>query len=145
MVSYSEFPGYLGNLLKRVEGETSYSIRVVAKVKPPYDCEIRCARRGRPFHLLTYDWQHEQHLEHFLVNGCVKIVRLWSVPSANRYLPMIKSSFFPEREHAELRRKVRALYPEVSDASLRNTSRFLYSGIARQLISIPIDIRVERE
>ena len=135
-------PEYVQELVSEVEDRTGYPLLIKEEVGVGYDSELRIARPGKVVHELAYVPEYREFRLHFLVNGAFKILRLWDVPPGERYMPasQLGRGLAPE-DYKELRDKL-AGFPS---PALDQLSEFLYHGICRQLTSMPLDIRVERE
>lgn len=137
-----ELPDYAAWLLSDVAVRTGYPLVVVEKEGIGYDSLVSMAGRTQPFHELSYVPLYRQYRLHFIVNAAVKIRRVWDIPPEERLLPVGEAGKrLPQKQEAELRRKLGNPPPAV----LAGLSSFLYEGTVRQLTSMPVDIRVERE
>jgi len=135
-------PPYAASLVSTVAIRTGYPIRVTEEEAIGYDSELRIAGRRGPFHEIAVCPDYRDYRLHFLVNGAVKILRFWEVPPEKRLFPASeRGKGLPSDDFRELRQKLRCLSPD----QLEQFGRFLYGGMVRQLTSMPLDIRVERE
>jgi len=135
-------PRYLRTLLDQVVDRTGHPLHVSEEGGIGYDSELRLARHGRPYHELAYVPAYRDHRLHFLLSAAVKALRVWEVPPDERFVPATQlGRTLPPEDYQDLRRKV----PALSLHALDDLSQFLYHGITRQLTSMPVDIRVERE
>jgi len=135
-------PRYAIDFAAEAVEHSGYPILVSEQEGMGYDAETRMARPGRPVHEVVYDPSFRDHRLHFLVSGAYKIQRLWDMPPEDRLVPATEPGRrLPGDEHEELGR----LIPWFTKAHLEDLSRFLYEGAVRQLTSMPMDLRVERE
>ncbi len=141
-LSPGELPEYAQELLSEVLTQTGYPLMLAETDGLGYDSQLRMAGPTQPFHALSYVPAHRRFGVHFLVNAAVKIRRFFELPSQERLLPVSKQGVrLPKEYENELRRKLRG----PPEAVLAGLSCFLYEGTVRQLTSMPLDIRVERE
>ncbi len=137
-----ELPDYAAALFSQVKEQTGYPLVVVEKEGIGYDSLVSMAGRTQPFHELAYVPLYREYRLHFIVNAAFKIRRVWDIPREERLLPVGEAGKrLPQEQEAELRRKLGNPPP----VFLAGLSSFLYEGIVRQLTSMPVDIRVERE
>ena len=142
LVERFRIPGYTRELIEQVTQRTGYPLFLIEEDGIGYDSELRVARCNRAVHEIAYVPEYREYRMHFLVNGAFKILRFWEVPEDQRYMPAHQvGRKLPEEDHAELLLKLQGVPRSV----LEDLSAFLYTGIARQLTSMPVDIRVERE
>jgi len=135
-------PDYAVELFLEVESKTRQPVVVYKEDAIGYDSELRVAGPVRPFHEIAISPGYWDYKVHFVVNALYKLWRLWEVPEKERYCPASESGrMLPLGEHFELFFKNRGLSKE----RFESLSRFLYEGIVRQLTSMTMDIRVERE
>ncbi len=136
-------PFYARALLSQVEERSGHPLVLVEENGIGYDSELRIARSGLLEHVVAYVPEYREFGLHFLVSGAYKILRIWDVPVEERYLPATETNRGLSTEDlTELRRKLYHLCERHLEETI---SRFLYRGIVRQLTSMPVDIRVERE
>lgn len=137
-----ELPAYVRELISEVERRTGYPL--VGREQPHigYDSETRIARRDRPQHEAVWVPAYRDFEVHFLTSSAWKALRIWAVPEEERYLPATDvGQGLPAEDYEEFRER----HPGVPKKKLRQMSEFLYRGIVRQLTSMPMDLRVERE
>lgn len=135
-------PVYLGRLLATVCDRTGRRLVIRAEEGIGYDSELRIARSSSGEHVLAYVPAYAAYWEHFLVSAACKLLRLCDVPAAERLMPARElGRRLPLHEDRELRRKLHGL----DRAHLDSLSSFLYRGTVRQLTSMPLDLRVERD
>jgi len=104
---------------------------------------IRIARANDLCHVLTYNSRYERYLDYLVTHECGHLLRLWSVPPAERLLPSVT---------AEQRRMVnRRLLSEIPAEALllppEAVSELLsiwHAGVIRQLVNYPVDLRIEQ-
>ena len=136
-----EFPNYVIGLIEKVKAQSGYPLKISEHQVLEFDSELKIAGEGRDYHILKYLSRYREHLQHFVVNNCYKILRVWEVPAEERYVPAHDANQkLPENEHEEL-----VLKMGLMGAESEKLSRFIYTGVVRQLTSFPVDIRVERE
>lgn len=141
-VSLLTGPAYLQPLLAQVADRTGYPIRLREGEAIGYDSELRIVRPGQATHEVAYVPSFREYRLHFLVSGAYKLLRTLSTDAGPPLLPVgAFDQLLPQADHAELQRKL----PDMPAEDLDTLSRFLRQGITRQLTSMPMDIRVERE
>jgi hypothetical protein len=141
MEYHSDLPGYCSTLLFQVLERTGYRFVVTEVETLGFDSELQMAGNGRPYHSLDYLSAYRDHKDHFLVNAAKKVLRVWDTPLEQRYVPASSTKQrLPREEEQILFHKM----PLARDA-LAGISRFVFSGLVRQLTSFPTDLRVERE
>ena len=138
-----ELPTYVCELVSGVLDRTGYPLLLSEEPGIGYDSELRVARPSRCVHEVAYVPEYREYRVHFLVNGAFKILRLWDMPQEERYVPATEvRKGLPLEDFVELRNKL----PDFPRDQLEQVlSKFLYQGIIRQLTSMPVDIRVEKE
>lgn len=139
-VSVPEYVRELVDEAQRISGGRLYAEEYKAL---PFDCELKMAVPGRSRHTLLYASSHREHLAHFFVNSAYKILRLWEAPENERYVPVPTGrQKLPQVLHNELAKKLLKLGLPQETMRLSHT---LFAGLARQITSMPLDIRVEGE
>jgi|GEM_PF-2694077 len=137
-----QVPGYLVRLVQEVEEKTGYPVALTEEPGLGYDSITRFATADRPYHEISFVPEYRGFALHFLTVGMRKALRFWDVPEDERYVPASRAdATLPEDLHAELLDKI----PAQRGLDVDMLTRFLYSGTVRQLISVPGDVRVERE
>ena len=137
-----DLPEYAKSLVAEVAKQTAFPLVVVEKEGLGYDSQLSMAGKTQPFHLLAYVPWYRQFRLHFIVNSAIKIRRFFELPADERLLPVSEGDKrLPKEYEEELRRKLGG----PPETVLEGLSAFLCEGIVRQLTSMPIDIRVERE
>jgi hypothetical protein len=135
-------PRYAHSLLDDVLGKTGYPFIVEEWPALEFDSELKLGSAERPFHLLRYLRAYRDFFPHFLVNACYKILRTWDCPPEDRFQPASQEKRGLDREDfLELCEKI----PPMPDEELLALSQFIAQGIVRQLLSFPVDLRVEKE
>ncbi len=129
-------------LVSEIIDKSGFPLFVVEEDGIGYDSQLAMAGPTQPFHRLSYVALYRQHRLHFLVNAAVKIGRVWTVPPQQRLIPVSpRGNRLPQEFEEELREKLH----NPPEPLLSKLSTFLYEGIVRQLTSMPMDLRVERE
>ena len=124
-------PSYLYQLIQEVEDKSGYPVSLQEEATIGYDMETRFARPGKPVHEIAISPTYGDYALHFLASGSFKIVRLWSLPPEERYVPASEvGRGLPTLDERELRSKLIG-YPEDQFADL---SMFLFQGLGRQVI-----------
>ena len=137
-----ELPDYAKELVADVRVRTGYPLRVLERNGLGYDSQVAMAGKRQPYHVLAYVPHYRGFRLHFIVNAAVKIRRFFELSPEERLIPVSpKGSRLPQSMEAELRRKLE----NPPEPVLQALSAFLYEGTVRQLTSMPVDIRVERE
>lgn len=135
-------PGYVEELVSEVRGRTGFPMLVSEEVGVGYDSEMRIAGSGRQFHEIVVVPEYRDFRLHFLVSAARKVLRIWDQAPEERYVPATEvGRRLPAREEAQLRSKIQ----ELREPRLQVLSAYIFQGVARQLTSMPVDIRVERE
>lgn len=135
-------PPYAQELLAAAVDISGFPLVVAEEHGIGYDDVLSLAGEQRPFHKLAYVPAFRDHRLHFLVNACCKIQRIFEHPPDDRLVPVgdaLRS--LPKDEERELRRR----NPLIPAAAVPELSRLLYQGLLRQVVSMPFDIRVERD
>jgi len=134
-------PHYCIDLIQKVR-EVSGKPLVCRVEYSRFDSELRVARNADKFHELLCSPDYRHFIVHFLVSALKKIIRVLEAPKNMRYVPAVNSGGdLPIAEKAEFERRT----PALSKGERDLFSRLMFDGIARQLTSMPIDLRVERE
>ena len=141
-LSPRELPEYAQELLSEAITQSGYPLVLVETEGLGYDSQLRMAGHTQPFHAVSYVPAYRRFWVHFIVNAAVKIRRFFELPAQERLVPVSRrGERLPREYEKELRRKLRGPPEPV----LTGLSSFLYEGTVRQLTSMPLDIRVERE
>ncbi|MCK6478669.1 MAG: hypothetical protein L6R43_00550 [Planctomycetes bacterium] len=136
-------PDYALDLCHEVERRTGKPIRITEVIQPyEFDSEMRFARSNEETHVLAYRGEYRTYRDHFLVGGCLKVLRLWEEPEERRYMPALARGRLPRDQHRQLLERAPPFMPEVE---LEALSAFMNHGILGHLVSLPVDLRVERE
>ena len=134
-------PSYALDVVGRAIITSGHSLVVSECDAPEFDSELRLAGPGRQVHELVVSREYREHSLHFMVNAAYKILRFWSVPPEDRYLPVSRMDVgLPKEAEEELRSKL----ADLPEPLLENMSRFLYQGLIRQLTSFPVDLSIEQ-
>ena len=80
-------PSYLYHLIQEVEDKTGYTISLKEETTIGYDMETRFARPEKPVHEIAISLSYRDYAMHFLTSGAFKIVRFWSLPPEERFVP----------------------------------------------------------
>ncbi len=137
-----DLPAYARMLVSEIIDKSGFPLFVVEEDSIGYDSQLTMAGQSQPFHRLTYVSSYREQRLHFLVNAAFKIRRVWTIPPEERLIPVSqRGKRLPRACEDELLQKLR----EPPEPLLRGLSTFLYEGIVRQLTSMPMDLRVERE
>jgi hypothetical protein len=79
---------------------------------------------------------------HFVLSSLAKIERFFDAPDAERRVPVVDmNGRLSADEELELSRRA----PGITRQVLLKMSNHLHVGLARQLLSFPLDLRVEQE
>lgn len=141
-VSDLRLPGYAQELVTNVIKSSGYPVCLAEEDAIGYDFEVRMAGLRQPYHRLACVPAYRDYRLHFLVSAAVKIRRVWDLCPEERLFPVSDAcGRLPEQDRLELQRKLPPMPPDDFD----KFGRFLYQGLTRQLTSMPMDIRVERE
>ena len=141
-LSPGELPEYAQDLLSDAISQSGYPLVLVETEGLGYDSKLSMAGASQPFHAVHYVPAYRRFWVHFIVNAAVKICRIFELPPPERLIPVSRrEERLPQEYEEELRRKLRGPPEPV----LVGLSCFLYEGIVRQLTSMPLDIRVERD
>ncbi len=136
-------PDYCVNLIEEVVSLSDYSFAIGQLTSAPFGCELKYATPSRDTHMLLYQQDYHEHLSHFVVNAAYKIRRMWSAPPKARLMPTTRQDIhLPLEEEYELARN---LGQSPRAKPLRNLSKLLSLELLRQVTSLPVDLRVERE
>jgi hypothetical protein len=134
-------PAYLERLLTEAE-QTGFPIALSEEASLDYDALTRFASPEQPFHEISYTPEYRDHALHFLTVGLSKIARFYSIAPEERLVPATPADKqLPPPDHEELLQRI----PAGADIDAEILSRYLFIGAVRQLISVPGDLRVERE
>lgn len=135
-------PPYSAVLVHRALQTSGYPLMIAERQVVEFDSEISFAHGRRPFHELVYAAQYRGHAVHFITNAALKIVRFYTDPPERRFLPCSASTgTLPPAEHQELEKK----WPQLPPEQMAAAAEFIYRGLVRQVTSMPLDLRVERE
>lgn len=136
-------PPYAKHLISEVLDRTGYPFAVDEQHLLEFDSVLQVASPCRPVHLLRYRSEYREFFAHFLVNALYKVLRTWDVPEGERYQPASPvDRGLDRRDYLELCSK---LPLRMEKTEVDQLSRFLFTGMVRQLTSFPVDLRVERE
>lgn len=113
-------PGYALSLMAKIESETGRPVRLIACDKVHNDSRIIVGGDNTADHIVEYSMLHARWLCHYAVSGVFKIQRICRVPDHQRQFPEVSQE----------------LWNSLSPSSHQ---------LIRQLINIPLDIRVERD
>ncbi|SRR6266540_1625436 len=141
-IAIRDIPNYCKDLLTQIEDVSGSSLRIEEREALEFDSELKLAGKDRIYHELMYRSTYKAHLEHFIVNSAYKILRFWAAKVEDRYVPMSEARILPARPHKELCSNLGL--PEQNE-HVSMISKFIYTGITRQLTSFPTDIRVEND
>lgn len=135
-------PGYLDRLAKESVKVSDRPLVLKEERGIGYDSETRMGTPEQPVNEIVYTPKYRKYRNHFLASGILKILRFYSEPPENRFLAgSYRDEGLPERELQDLVLKK----PPSPGFELVKISMFLRAGIVKQLISMPVDLRVERE
>jgi len=136
-----EIPNYCKELLDKVKHLTNKDLSIKEE-QLLFDSEVHVARSNEPLHTLQYSPFYKQHKTHFIVSASKKIIRMYEVEESERYAPGVElGRKLPIKEEQDLERRVGGLQRK----DLERLSIFVFHGLARQVSSMPVDLRVERE
>ena len=136
-----DLPEYLREELRAVEQLTGKPLYVGTGCST-FDSEVHAAGPRDAVHTLQVNPAYAEHAAHFLANAVRKIRRLYEAPEHERYLAAVDVR---RRLPADIERDLRGRLRDVPEGPLLGMSRFLFYGLARQVTSMPLDLRVERE
>jgi hypothetical protein len=137
-----QLPSYLRSLLERVICKTGYRVAIEEVELLEFDSEVRYASADAPIHHIRVSRDFRDHRSHFVLSSLAKIDRYFSTPTADRRLPVVDmAGRLAHDEETVLRRRL----PGAPEALIAEVSNRLFVGLARQLLSFPLDLRVERE
>lgn len=136
-----DLPVYIRQRLEQVIRTTGSKVAIEEAEQLEFDSEVGYASGNSAVHHIRYTKSYCDHREHFILSSLEKIARFFAAPADQRYLPVILREYLPREEEAELARRV----PSVSGLLVRELSQRLAVGLVRQLLSFPLDVRVELE
>lgn len=122
---------------------TGKSLQIVPDSGLSTRAAVRVARANDAHHVLAYNPEYERYLDYLIAHECGHLLRLWSVPAPERFLPSIT---------AGQRRLVnRRLLPEVQERiplfpaqAVKEVLFIWHAGIVRQVTNYPVDLRIEQ-
>lgn len=136
-------PAYATELVERATQQSGFPLHVEERGGIGYDSILKFGTRERSFHEVSYVPLYRGYRIHFIVNAARKILRFWEAPLEDRLVPAYeRGRGLPQQDLRDLRQKVPENAPE---HVLEELSTFLYEGLTRQLTSMPLDLRIERE
>jgi hypothetical protein len=139
-----DLPRYAAQLVEDATAASGASLAVmVAREGLEFDSDLALATDDAPLHILRYGAALHAFRTHFLVSAATKIQRVFSLPPPERLVASVPTSATLPRPYlTELRHKLAGQLPL---PVLTQYARLLRTGLTRQLISFPLDLRVERE
>ncbi len=138
----AELPPYVRTLLENVIAITGYRVAIEEAELLECDSEVRYASAEAPIHHIRVSPEFRDHRAHFILSSLAKIGRYFSAAPTDRRLPIVDvAGRLPQQEEAELRQRLSGA-PEALIAEMSNR---LHVGLARQVLSFPLDLRVEQE
>jgi len=141
-----ELNGFYKSVLNRTAAQTGYEILLKVKKDLDYDSFVLYACKQDPLHHIDVHEKYRGHLEHFVLNGCQKILRMWNISSSTKMQPvLIEGAGLPFELQQELTAKLSKILPGMKKEFTRDASMFMASSLTRQLTSYPGDLRVEAE
>lgn len=139
---YDELPSYAQALVRVAVERTGVPIIVRELELLGFDSMLKMTAGEAPVHELVYRPMYRDYLTHYLVGAAFKIRRMWDEEPEDRLLPVDSgSSRLPPAEEQELSRRLADEQPDIIAA----LSVSMHVGLVRQVTSMPIEIRLERE
>lgn len=138
----SGLPNYVRERLRRVIETTGYPVVVEQVGMLEFDSEVGYGSADSPRHQIRVSHEYVEHRAHFILSSLAKIQRFFDAPDTERRVPVVDMhGRLAADEELELARRA----PGVSRQVLLQMSNHLHVGLARQLLSFPLDLRVEQE
>lgn len=137
----TENKGIQSRVLDRVRESTGFPVIVQKDAALPVRASLQSARPGQPGHVIVVNPRYESQIDYWVVVECLQVLRLWAVPYERQRDFRLSEE---KQRHLIARLSNLPTYKQLNRQVVSTAAAQQFTGITRQLRSMPCDVRVNQ-